>query len=100
MGSTLDITLVDLIILALATYRLTRVIVEDAVAERLRNLIWSRFKPSHGLGYLITCYWCTGFWVASLLVLLFIIIPVPVIAASLVLALSAVAGIIAARLDR
>lgn len=99
MGSTLSITVVDLLILALATYRLARLIIEDTVTERLRNAIWSKYPPSQGVGYLITCYWCTGFWVASLLVLLFIIVPVPTIAASLVLALSALAGIIAARLD-
>lgn len=100
MGSALSITLVDLIILTLATYRLARLIIEDTVTERLRTAIWRKYPPSHGVGYLITCYWCTGFWVASLLVLLFIIVPVPTIAASLVLALSALAGIIAARLDR
>lgn len=96
----MELTISELIILALATYRLCRLIIEDTVTERLRVAIWARFKPSHGIGYLITCYWCTGFWVASLLVLLFIIVPVPTIAASLVLALSALAGIIAARLDR
>jgi len=100
VGSTLSITVVDLVILALAVYRLSRLIIEDTVTERLRNAVWRRYNPSHGVGYLITCYWCTGFWVASLLVLLFIIVPVPTIAASLVLALSALAGIIAARMDR
>jgi hypothetical protein len=96
----MGLELTELIVLALAVYRICRLIIEDAVTERLRELVWSRFKPSHGIGYLITCYWCTGFWVASLLVLLFIIVPVPTMAASLVLALSALAGIVAARLDR
>lgn len=96
----MELTISELIILALATYRLCRLIIEDTVTERVRSAIWRKYPPSHGVGYLITCYWCTGFWVASLLVLLFIIVPVPTIAASLVLALSALAGIIAARLDR
>lgn len=96
----MELTISELIILALATYRLCRLIIEDTVTERVRSAIWRKCPPSHGVGYLITCYWCTGFWVASLLVLLFIIVPVPTIAASLVLALSALAGIIAARLDR
>lgn len=96
----MELTITELIILALATYRLCRLIIEDTVTEPIRNAIWSRWKPSRGVGYLITCYWCTGFWVASLLVLLFMIIPVPTTAAALVLALSAMAGIIAARLDR
>jgi hypothetical protein len=100
MESALNMSVVDLVILALAVYRITRLIIEDAVTERLREAVWSRFDASRGIGYLITCYWCTGFWVASLLVLLFIIVPVPTMAASLILALSALAGIIAARLDR
>jgi hypothetical protein len=95
----MGLELVELIVLALAVYRICRLIIEDAVTERLREAVWSRFDSSRGIGYLITCYWCTGFWVASLLVLLFIIVPVPTMAASLVLALSALAGIIAARLD-
>ncbi len=96
----MEITITELIVLALATYRLCRLIIEDAVTERLRTAIWSRQNASQGIGYLITCYWCTGFWVASLLVLMFIIVPVPTMAAALVLALSALAGIVAARLDR
>jgi hypothetical protein len=95
----MGLELVELIVLALAVYRVCRLIIEDTVTERLREAVWSRFDASRGIGYLITCYWCTGFWVASLLVLLFIIGPVPTMAASLVLALSALAGIIAARLD-
>lgn len=99
MESTLNMSVVDLVILALAAYRIARLVIEDTVTERLREAVWSRYNSSHGIGYLITCYWCVGFWVASLLVLLFIIVPVPTMAASLVLALSALAGIIAARLD-
>jgi hypothetical protein len=95
----MGLELVELVVLALAVYRVCRLIIEDAVTERLREAVWRRFDASHGIGYLITCYWCTGFWVASLLVLLFIIVPVPTMAASLILALSALAGIIAARLD-
>lgn len=95
----MGLELTELIVLALAVYRICRLIIEDAVTEKVRDAIWSKFPPSHGIGYLITCYWCTGFWVASLVVVLFMIIPVPTIAASLVLALSALAGIIAARLD-
>lgn len=95
----MGLELVELIVLALAVYRICRLIIEDAVTERLREAVWRRFDASRGIGYLITCYWCTGFWVASLLVLLFIIVPVPTMAASLILALSALAGIIAARLD-
>ena len=96
----MNIDVLEFIILALAAYRLSRVIIEDVVLEKFRDLIWNRYGSSTGIGYFITCYWCVGFWFSSLLVLLFIIVPIPTIAVSLVLALSAVTGIIAARVDR
>jgi hypothetical protein len=96
----MGLELVELIVLALAVYRLCRLIIEDAVTEPLREAVWRRYKPDGGIGYLITCYWCTGFWTSSLVVLAYIIVPVPTMVAALVLALSAVAGIIAARVDR
>jgi hypothetical protein len=96
----MEISIVQFIILTLATYRLSRLIVEDTVTEPLRDAIWNRFNPSQGIGYLITCYWCTSFWVASLLVLMFIIVPVPTTAMALILALSSMVGIISARMDQ
>jgi hypothetical protein len=96
----MTIDLSHVLILALAVYRITRIIVEDQVLERVRVEIWKRHNSSSGIGYLITCYWCTSFWVSSLVVVSYIIVPVPVTAVSLVLALSAVTGLIAAWLDR
>lgn len=95
----MTITLVELVILALAVYRLCRLVIEDAVTEKARELIWKRFDASHGVGYLITCYWCTGFWVSSLVVTSYIIVPILTMAISLVLALSAFAGLVAAWMD-
>jgi hypothetical protein len=100
MGSTLNINLVDALILALAVYRLCRLVIEDDVTERLRNIVWKKWDASQGVGYLITCYWCTGFWVSSLVVTSYIIVPVPTVAISLVLALSAFAGLVAAWMDK
>lgn len=96
----MDLTTVEFIVMALAVYRLCRLIIEDTVTEKLRNQVWRRFRPDRGVGYLITCYWCTGFWVASLVVTSYIIVPVPTMAVSLVLALSAGAGLVAAWMDR
>jgi hypothetical protein len=95
-----DMTLVHFLILTLAIYRLTRLVIEDTVLEKVRDKIWSRFPESHGIGYLITCYWCTGFWVSSLVVISYIIVPVPALAISSILAFSSAAGLIAAWMNK
>jgi hypothetical protein len=94
---TLSIT--TLVVLALAVYRVCRLIIQDTVAEKLRVRIWDKYSVTSGIGYLITCYWCTSIWVASLFVGMYTIVPVPTLAVSYVLALSAVVGIVAARVD-
>lgn len=57
--------LADFVIDALATYRGTRLIVEDQVAEKLRDRIWDKHPTDHGIGYLITCPYCTSVWVGT-----------------------------------
>lgn len=89
-----------LVILALAVYRLCRIVVEDTVFAGVREAIWRRFPPTHWFGYLFTCYWCTSVWFASLLVLFYMIIPMPTMVVSLALSVSAIAGFIAAWVDR
>lgn len=97
----MTIDLVTLTILALATYRISRLLVEDVIAEDLRNLVWERFPPeSTKLGYLFTCYWCTSPYIASLLVVCYMIVPMVTVPVALIFALSALAGIISTRLDR
>ena len=88
------------IVYILAAYRISRFIIEDALPERVRNWIWKRFPPTHGLGYLITCYWCTSVYVATLLVIGYILVPSVMFYVALVLALSATTGIISKLLDR
>lgn len=94
------ISAVELVILILGVYRLTRLVVQDTILEQVRDWIWNRWGYDRGIGYLISCYWCTGFWFASLAVILYTIVPVPTLAVMLVLAISAAVGIIAARMDR
>jgi hypothetical protein len=95
-----DISAVELVILILGVYRLTRLVVQDTILEPVRDWIWNRWGYDRGIGYLISCYWCTSFWFASLVVILYTIVSVPTLAAMLVLAISAAVGIIAARMDR
>ena len=85
----------DYVILALAVYRLTRLITTDTILEKVRERIWRRF-PIHenGLGYLITCTWCTSIWTSSLVMSMYKISTEPTIFFCGILALSAVAGLI------
>lgn len=97
----MEIAFGNFIILSLAVYRASRLIIEDTVLDRFRNWVWSRFSPDGGgLGYLITCYWCVSFWISSLVIVSYIIVPIPTIAVCAVLALSAAAGVITAWLEK
>lgn len=86
-------------IIALAVYRISRLIIVDVVFEKIRDKIWDKYPPSHGVGYLITCYWCTSIWVASVVTICYTMVPTVTVYICLPFALSAVAGLIAARLD-
>lgn len=84
----------------LASYRLTRLVTLDDITAPLRDRIWRRFPPHTRTGYLITCDWCTSIYASSLLVFLYMIVPVPATILLFILAGSAVAGIISTCLDR
>jgi Protein of unknown function (DUF1360) len=91
---------VALIVLALAVFRITRLITTDHIFDNPRNRLFDRFPPDRSwFGYLFTCNWCMSIWVASLVTVSYTIIPTVTIAFSLIPALSAVAAIIAARFD-
>jgi hypothetical protein len=51
------------IVVALATYRLTRLVTADKITEPIRRFVEVR---SQWLGYLVTCDWCLSIWVAPL----------------------------------
>jgi hypothetical protein len=85
------------VILALAAFRATRVITTDTVFEAVREKIWKRFPPSKGFGYLITCNWCTGFYISILFVIAYLLVPTIVFVVSLVLSISAIIGLLANR---
>lgn len=96
----MDITTVNFVILALGAYRLTHLITTDAIADGFRNWVWSKYSPMTKIGYLITCNWCTGFWVSLLFVIGASILPQLTFVVSLVLAISAVVGLISAWIER
>jgi len=96
----MEITAVNFIILALGAYRMTHIITTDAIADGFRNWVWSKYGPMTKIGYLITCNWCTGFWVSLLFVAGASILPQLMLVVSLVLAISAVIGLLSALVER
>lgn len=59
----------ELLILALAAYRVTRLITEDSIFDTPRNRLLA-WLETHRLGKVaeaLSCHWCTGVW-ASLAV--------------------------------
>jgi hypothetical protein len=86
--------LLDYVILALAVYRLTRLITTDVILNKYREKIWNKYPiENEGIGYLITCDWCTSIWASSLVVAMYTIAPDIAIAVWGVFALSAIAGL-------
>ncbi|NBQ64063.1 MAG: DUF1360 domain-containing protein [Verrucomicrobia bacterium] len=89
------------IITALAVYRATRFVIQDELVSPLRNRLWKKFPPeTNKFGYLFTCMWCMSIWTASLFVLSSIIMPTITFYVCLVLALSAIVGLLTAYENR
>lgn len=87
-------------ITALATYRISRLAVEDEITAPIRDAVWDKHPPEKSrLGYLLTCYWCSSVYAASALEISRMIAPKTTRAVETALAASAVAGIVAARLE-
>jgi hypothetical protein len=53
----------NLVLLVLASYRLTHLVVFDSITEPIRN----RLAPVPFVGELVSCYWCAGVWVSAAL---------------------------------
>lgn len=88
------------LVLALAVHRVTRLLVADKITEPLRQRLGvtrdGTYRP--WLGYLVTCPWCVGMWVAAAGVPAAALLPWPWIAwPALAAACSTVTGLLAAR---
>jgi hypothetical protein len=89
------------VLVALATYRLTRLVTADKISQPLREVAVAR---SDFLGYLTSCDWCLSIWVAPIPVAVNVIWPTNrvILAGTIALACSAVAGLLSlaeSRLD-
>jgi hypothetical protein len=100
-------SLFDLIVLALATYRLSSLLVDEEgpweLFERLRALAGMRYDAlsrrygTNQLSQALTCVWCTSVWVGGALALAYYVLGVTLIWLALPFALSAVACLLDAR---
>lgn len=84
---------VAIIILALAAYRIARLIVTDTIADRPRNWLFT-----HGpvwLSELLNCMHCTGFWVGLAVAGAYLAAPVVVPKVLLPFALAGVVSLLA-----
>ncbi len=95
-------TALQFTVVALATYRITRLFTADRIMDWARA--WAE-RRSAWLGYLITCDWCLSIWLAPPVAALMVIWGDNrlVLAALFALAASALTGllsIVEARLDR
>jgi hypothetical protein len=82
-----DLSWMTYIMLILASYRLTHLIVFDKITEFIRkpfmkkvevktdNGIKTKEVPASMFGYLLKCYWCAGVWSAALLGGAYLIFP-------------------------
>lgn len=82
----------------LATYRISKLLIDDVIFERPREAIFKKFPPeSSKLGYLFTCFWCLSLWLATIITLGFILIPSVMLIICLPFAISAIVGLMSER---
>jgi hypothetical protein len=89
-----NLTWIDFIVLILASYRLTHLIVFDDITSYFRNLFFTavyepdangqimrriEFKGTgirYWIGMLLSCYWCVGVWSSLAIILLYYLVPI------------------------
>ena len=91
---TRTITTPDLALLSLATYRLTRLAIEDEITEPVRTKLLNSLRNHPKLSYLLSCPWCFSPYAAALLLAIRATHPPTYRLLTQVLAASAVTGLI------
>lgn len=84
-----------IVLVSLATYRLTRLVTADRITQPIRE--WALAKNDM-IGYLATCDWCLSIWVAPAPTVLAVLFPSNrlVLVGLVALAASALTGLLAA----
>lgn len=58
----------DVLIDALATFRISRLVTEDELLAPVRELVWKYFDPEDTkIGYFVTCPHCVSVWAGGLM---------------------------------
>lgn len=90
------ITFLAIVILSLAVFRVTRLLIEDTILEPLREKTIFKMHPTDSkIRELFTCPWCVGFWLSVMSVGMFYLWPAVILWLALPFAISAVVGLIA-----
>lgn len=82
-----------LIVIALAVFRVSRLVVEDSITEPLRD--WTLARVPDRIGELIECIWCVSFWIALAATVAYALSPSVMFWVCFPFALSAISGILA-----
>jgi hypothetical protein len=96
MGSRVTSVLRDpvtLIVGGLAVHRLTRLLVEDKIAEPVRDRLTANAEGR--LAYFVTCPWCVSVWVAGAWAALAVAAPPVAVPVGAALAWSSLTGLLA-----
>ena len=101
-----DLSTMDFILMTLATWRLTRLMIYDTVTKFIREQFWDVVKigksyalekpptgPRRTIADLFSCPWCFGVWAAAIVIFFYLITPYAIYPI-LLLAVSAVASFI------
>jgi hypothetical protein len=72
-----DFQIGDIALMAIATYRLTRILVFDKIFKLFRDFLKSKERLSlfYVIREIITCPWCAGVWVALIMTFLYYLVP-------------------------
>ncbi len=83
-----ELTVIDFTLMALATYRLIRLVINDAITKFFREQFWDAkdvrgkillVKPESGprrtIADLLSCTWCFGAWAASSVIFFYLLTP-------------------------
>lgn len=90
-----EITMKQAVVIILASYRMTRILVFEKIFKYLRNVLKKR-ENLYVIGTLhsiITCPWCAGVWVTLTIIVFYFLVPYGVVLVY-VLALAGVASMV------
>lgn len=93
--------ILEYILLAIATARLTRLMIVDEITEPMREYVWRRFGDPRAsrFGYLFTCPWCMSIYAATALMTLYSISTSTGTFVSAILTFSYVTGLLSNRVE-